>query len=137
MHERNAFMIPTLASLIGDGKEPAAEALRAAVATAHREKVRIVFGTDGGVLPHGENAKEFPAMVAAGLPAIDAIRAATVNAAQAFRLAGEIGQIKAGYRADVIAVAGNPLADIRALSRVVFVMHDGRIVTRSASPPSD
>ena len=100
------------------------------MATAHAERVRLVFGTDGGVLPHGENAKEFPAMVAAGIPAIDAIRAATVNAAQAFKLGDQIGQIKAGYRADLIAVEGDPLRDVQALSRVVFVMHDGRVVAR-------
>jgi len=130
LHDRNVFMIPTLASLIGDSKEPAAQALRQAVARAHAAGVRMVFGTDGGVLPHGRNAAEFAAMTEAGIPPLEAIRAATIHAAQAFRVADEIGQIEAGYRADVIAVDGNPLADAAALTRIVFVMHDGRVVDR-------
>ncbi|HKV98824.1 MAG TPA: amidohydrolase family protein [Vicinamibacterales bacterium] len=130
LRDQNVFMIPTLASLVGDTAGPAAEGLRRAVATAHREKVRLVFGTDGGVLPHGQNAQEFAAMVAAGIPVLDAIRAATINAAQAFHLADEIGQIKAGYRADLIAVNGDPLRDTQVLSRVTFVMRDGRVISR-------
>src|SRR5262245_44445619 len=121
-------MIPTLASLAGDGVDPASVALREAVQTAHRAGVRIVFGTDGGVLPHGENAKEFTALAKAGLPPLEAIRAATINAAAALGLGQEIGQIKAGYAADLIAVAGDPLQDLEALSRIRFVMRGGRVV---------
>ena len=99
----------------------------AAWARVYAEGVPIV-GTDGGVLPHGENAKEFAALVQAGLPALEAIRAATVNAARAFRLDREVGQIKAGYRADIIAVNGDPLHDIQSLSNPIFVMHDGTVV---------
>jgi len=128
MHDRGMFMVPTLASLVGDGTDAPSVALRAAVETAHREGVRIVFGTDGGVLPHGENAKEFPAMGKAGVPAIDAIRAATINAAESFGLAKEIGQINPGYAADLIAVDGNPLEDLQALSRVTFVMRNGKVI---------
>jgi imidazolonepropionase-like amidohydrolase len=125
------FMIPTLASLVGERTGPAALALRKSVAAAHAAGVRIVFGTDGGVLPHGDNAKEFPALTAAGLSPVDAIRAATVEAARAFRLEKETGAIAAGLSADIIAVDGDPLADVQALSRVVFVMHKGRVVKRN------
>ncbi len=89
-----------------------------------------MFGTDGGVLPHGENAKEFQAMVDAGVPALEAIRSATINAARTFGLDNETGTIAAGQAADIVAVDGNPLRDIQALSRVVFVMHKGRIIRR-------
>ena len=83
MSERNIFMVPTLASLAGERTGPAAVALRRAVAAAQRAGVRLVFGTDGGVLPHGQNAREFASLIAAGLSPIEAIRAATTNAAQA------------------------------------------------------
>ena len=128
LRNRGVFMVATLASLASVSAEPPAQALRRSVATAHAEGVPIVFGTDGGVLPHGENAKEFAALVEAGLPALEAIRAATVNAARAFRLDREVGQIKAGYRADIIAVNGDPLHDIQSLSNPIFVMHDGTVV---------
>jgi len=128
LRNRGVFMVATLASLAGVSAEPPVQALRRSVATAHAEGVPIVFGTDGGVLPHGENAKEFAALVEAGLPALEAIRAATVNAARAFRLDREVGQIKAGYRADIIAVNGDPLHDIQSLSNPIFVMYDGTVV---------
>jgi len=127
MKRAGMFMIPTLASLVADRTGPAAQALRQSVGVAHRAGVPLVFGTDGGVLPHGQNAKEFSAMAAAGIPAIDSIRAATVNAAQAFGL-GLTGRIAAGAHADLIAVDGNPLEDLAAMTRVVFVMRNGRVI---------
>ncbi|HEX2454720.1 MAG TPA: amidohydrolase family protein [Vicinamibacterales bacterium] len=128
LRERGIFMIPTLAALAGANTGPAGEALRRAVKTAHDGGVRLVFGTDGGVLPHGENAEEFAALVDAGIPTIEAIRSATMNAARAFALDKEIGAIAEGRAADIIAVDGDPLRDVGALSRVVFVMHNGRVV---------
>ncbi len=128
MRDRGMFMIPTLASLAGDAADPPSIALRGAVETAHRAGVRMVFGTDGGVLPHGKNAKEFAALAKAGVPRIDAIRAATINAAEVLGLGQDVGQIKVGYAADLIAIAGNPLDDSDALSRVRFVMRNGRVV---------
>src|SRR5262245_24602160 len=110
MRDRGMFMMPTLASLIGNAAGPAAQALRKSVATAHSAGVRLVFGTDGGVLPHGQNAREFEAMVNAGIPPIDAIRAATVNAARTFSLANGTGTITPGVAADLIAVDGDPLS---------------------------
>jgi imidazolonepropionase-like amidohydrolase len=130
MRDRGMFMMPTLASLIGNAAGPAAQALRKSVATAHHAGVRLVFGTDGGVLPHGQNAREFEALVNAGIPPIDAIRSATVNAARAFSLASGTGTIAPGVAADLIAVDGDPLSDVSSLTRVVFVMRNGRIVRR-------
>lgn len=130
LRTHGVFLVPTLTSLLAGTQGPAAEALRTSVTTAYRAGVRIVFGTDGGVLPHGQNAKELTTLVDAGLSPIDAIRAATVHAAGAFGLADTIGSIEPGRAADIIAVDGDPLADVTSLSRVVFVMHDGRIVRR-------
>jgi imidazolonepropionase-like amidohydrolase len=128
LRSRGVFIIPTLASLLPNTPEPARTALRAAVLSAHRAGVTIVFGTDGGVLPHGQNSAEFAALVDAGVPAIDAIRAATVNAANAFGLADSVNGVTAGARADLIAVDGDPLRDISAMSRVRFVMRAGKVV---------
>ena len=127
MKRAGMFMIPTLASLVADRTGPAAQALRQSVGIAHRAGVPLVFGTDGGVLPHGQNSKEFAAMAGAGIPPIDSIRAATVNAARAFGL-GLTGRIVVGARADLIAVDGNPMEDVAAMTRVVFVMRNGRVV---------
>lgn len=128
MKRQNMFMIPTLASLVADRTGPAAQALRHSVGIANRAGVRLAFGTDGGVLPHGENAKEFGAMVAAGISPIDAIRAATIGAAGAFNL--RAGRLEPGFPADLVAVDGNPLQDLGILSRVVFVMRAGVVVQR-------
>jgi len=128
LRDRGIFMIPTLASLAGASTDPASEALRRAIATAQKAGVRLVFGTDGGVLPHGQNAREFSALVEAGIPAIEAIRSATISAARVFALEQEVGAIAEGKVADVVGVDGDPLRDVQALSRIVFVMHNGRIV---------
>jgi CubicO group peptidase (beta-lactamase class C family)/imidazolonepropionase-like amidohydrolase len=132
MNKRGMFMMPTLASLVGDRQGPAAQALRRAIADAHAAGVRLVFGTDGGVLPHGQNAREFAAMVDAGVPVVEAIRAATINAARTLGLEKDIGAIAAGRAADIIAVDGDPLRDVQSLSRVVFVMRKGRVIRRPA-----
>lgn len=130
LRKRGVFMVTTLASLAGERTGPAAQALRQSVAIAHRAGVAIVFGTDGGVLPHGRNAQEFAAMAQAGLPPVAALRSATVNAARALNLGANAAQLCSGCPADLIAVEGNPLEDIQALSRVVFVMRQGRIIRR-------
>jgi imidazolonepropionase-like amidohydrolase len=97
---------------------------------AYPAGVRICFGTDAGVSKHGRNADEFELMVKHGMPATQAIRAATVNNAELLGLASEIGTIEAGKSADIIAVAGDPLADVRALKSVGFVMVRGEVVGR-------
>ncbi len=94
---------------------------------AWRAGVRIAFGTDAGVFPHGENAREFVYLTQAGMPALEALRTATVNAAALLGRGHELGRLAPGYRADVIAVDGDPLADIRRLQRVSFVMKDGTV----------
>jgi len=93
-------------------------------ARAYRAGVRIGFGTDQGVAPHGQNAKEFVYMVEAGMPAAAALQAATFNAAEVLG-ASDLGQIAPGFHADVVAVSGNPLSDIKLTEAVSFVMKDG------------
>jgi len=89
--------------------------------------VRIAFGTDAGVSMHGRNADEFLLMVEHGMDPMAAIVAATVNAADLLGLAGEVGTIEPGRSADIIAVAGDPLADVGVLRDVRFVMVRGRV----------
>jgi imidazolonepropionase-like amidohydrolase len=95
-------------------------------AKAYKAGVKIGFGTDQGVAPHGQNAKEFGYMVEAGMPAAVALQAATLNAAEVLG-AADLGQIAPGFRADVVAVPGNPLDDIALTSKVSFVMKDGAV----------
>ena len=99
------------------------QALRKAVPAG----VKIAFGTDAGVSKHGRNADEFELMVKHGMTPATAIVAATVNAADLLGLAREIGSIEPGKAADIIAVSGDPLADVTRLKQVGFVMADGRV----------
>lgn len=93
-------------------------------AKAYKAGVKIGFGTDMGVGPHGENATEFGYMVEAGMPANEALQSATYSAAQVLGV-DDLGQLQPGFRADVVAVSGNPLADISLTRKVSFVMKDG------------
>ncbi|HEY5721993.1 MAG TPA: amidohydrolase family protein [Allosphingosinicella sp.] len=99
-----------------------------ALRKAYPAGVKIAFGTDAGVSKHGRNADEFELMVKHGMPAAEAIRAATVNAADLLGLSAEIGTIEPGKRADIIAVSGDPLQDVTTLKRVGFVMSGGKVV---------
>jgi imidazolonepropionase-like amidohydrolase len=90
--------------------------------------VRIAFGTDAGVSKHGRNADEFELMVRHGMTPASAIEAATVGAADLLGLGAEIGTIERGKSADLIAVQGDPLADVKVLKRVAFVMARGKVV---------
>ncbi len=85
------------------------------------------FGTDGGVYPHGDNWRQFPYMTEFGMKPIEAIRAATLTNAALMNLNGKAGQVTKGHWADIIAIDGDPLADIRNLEKVKFVMKDGKI----------
>ncbi len=96
-------------------------------ARAYEEGVLIVFGTDSGVSPHGENWKEFGYMVEAGMPEIESLTAAMLPAAVLLDRADELGSIEAGKLADIIAVPGDPTEDIALMGQVHFVMKDGRI----------
>lgn len=90
--------------------------------------VKIAFGTDAGVSKHGRNADEFELMVKHGMPASEAIKAATVNAADLLGLSSEVGTLEAGKRADLIAVTGDPLKDVTVLKKVELVMKDGVVL---------
>lgn len=92
---------------------------------AHQGGVRIAFGTDSGVSAHGDNAQEFALLVRAGMTPLETIQAATVNAAAHLRISQEAGRIVTGMPADLIAVSGDPLADVTELERVRFVMRGG------------
>jgi imidazolonepropionase-like amidohydrolase len=130
MRSAGMFMIPTLASLAGDDTAPASLALVEAMRRAYNAGVSLVFGTDGGVLPHGQNALEFIALKRAEIPPLDMLRAATSGAAAALGMADSVGTIAPHMVADIIAVEGDPLADVAALQRVRFVMAKGRIIVR-------
>ena len=98
------------------------------VRKAHTAGVKIAFGTDAGVSKHGRNADEFEALVKYGLSPAEAIKAATVNAADLLGLSAEIGTLEPGKRADIIAVRGDPLSDVTVLKQVRFVMKDVRVI---------
>jgi len=90
--------------------------------------VKMVFGTDGGVYPNGDNAKQFATMVAWGMTPMQAIRAATVTAAEALGRSADVGAIAVGRYGDLVGVSGDPLADVTRLQEVSFVMKGGDIV---------
>jgi len=92
---------------------------------AHAAGVKIAFGTDSGVSAHGDNAREFGYMVEAGMKPIDAILAATRNAAELLGASNSVGSIQPGRFADIVGVAGDPIADISEMRRVRFVMKGG------------
>ncbi len=95
--------------------------------------VKIAFGTDAGVFPHGTNAKEFALMTGLGMTPIDALTAATSGAADLLGIAATTGTLAKGQIADIVAVPGDPTTDITATERVMFVMKDGKIVRNSAA----
>ncbi len=150
MKKRGTWLVPTMmaysavmkmvdAGALPPGPAAKATAIRDIVRDSHRRAfrsgVKIAFGTDAGVFSHGENAGEFALMVEAGLPPAQALLAATRNAADALGQLDEFGTIEEGKSADLIAVSGNPLEDIRVMERVVFVMLKGSVAARV--PPND
>jgi imidazolonepropionase-like amidohydrolase len=104
-------------------------------AKAYKSGVKIAFGTDMGVGPHGDNAREFLYMVEAGMPAAYALQAATIRAAEVLG-ASDQGVIETGKRADIIALPGDPVAEIGNVLKVDFVMKDGAIYKRPAQSAS-
>ena len=94
---------------------------------AYTQGVNIAFGTDAGVFPHGENGKEFGYMVEAGMPPMAAIQSATITNAKVLQIENELGQLSAGFLADIIAVDEDPIQNIQTLENVVFVMKNGVI----------
>ena len=140
--QSGAYYVPTLlapAAALKDGQRGALtpaqlEKARAAAGNAERsfarairEGVKIAFGTDSGVSPHGTNAEEFALMARNGMQPMAAIKAATVNAADLLGQSQTIGTIEAGKDADIVAVEGDPLANIRLLEKIGFVMKWGRV----------
>ena len=103
------------------------EAQRRNFAKAVKAGVKMSFGTDAGVCPHGINARQFAFMVKYGMTPMQAIQSATVNAADLIGHSELFGSIKAGKSADIIAVKGDPLADVRELEHVAFVMKEGTV----------
>ena len=139
-----AFMVPTLspgvkipAMMEGNPfftdaiKAKAYAASAAAQQTflnAYKAGVKIAFGTDSAVTPHGENADEFVMMVNAGMSPDDAIRSATITSAKLLGVEDSLGTVESGKLADLIAVSGNPLEDISILKKVNFVMKEGNVM---------
>ena len=108
--------------------------IMATAGKAYRAGVKIAFGTDAGVYPHGENAREFAYMVQAGMPPMFVLQAATTHAAELLGKSDRFGEIAVGRGADVIAVPGNPLKDITVMQKVNFVMKDGVIYKEGGKP---
>jgi imidazolonepropionase-like amidohydrolase len=96
---------------------------------AHRAGVRMIYGTDAGIFPHGENAKQFAVMVRYGMTPLEAIRAATSDAAEALD-SRDVGIVEPGRFADLVAVEGDPLADVSLLEQVAAVVKGGVLVER-------
>lgn len=143
MRQRGTYLVPT--AYVSSGlelhdmppmivaKARAADSMaNASHRKAFRAGLKLAFGSDAGVFPHGDNAKEFAVLVERGLTPLEAIRAATTYAADLLGLADR-GVIAPGTAADLIAVSGNPLDDIRVLERVAFVMQGGRVVKRDGA----
>ncbi len=146
MKERGTYLVPTL--LAGEwtgGKlekfppEIAAKAKAALTArttmfrTAVRLGVRIGFGTDSAVSPHGINAREFALMTALGMTPLAALRAATSVDAELLGISAKVGSLEPGKLADVVAMPGDPTTDVRAAERVIFVMKEGKIAKQSGA----
>jgi imidazolonepropionase-like amidohydrolase len=145
MKSKGTYLVPTcLAGEYTGGKlerfPPAIQVKAKAAFEAHedmmrraiRTGVKIAFGTDSAVSPHGLNAREFSLLVARGMTPAQALRAAGPAAADLLGLSSEIGTLEKGKAADIVAVPGNPLADISATERVLFVMKAGQVVKSPA-----
>jgi imidazolonepropionase-like amidohydrolase len=98
------------------------------IAVAFKEGVKVAFGTDAAVYPHGLNAREFAVMVKLGLSPLQSIQAATVNAADLLGWTDRVGTLEPGKFADIIAIDGDPLADVHVLENVRFVMKGGEVI---------
>jgi imidazolonepropionase-like amidohydrolase len=94
---------------------------------AWQSGTKMAYGTDSGVYPHGDNAKQFARMVEWGMKPIDAIQAATIRAAELIGWADKVGALETGHEADIIAVSGDPTQDVRVLESIKFVMKDGAV----------
>jgi imidazolonepropionase-like amidohydrolase len=148
MKKKGTFLTPTLMAsewIMGklDNYPPALQA-KAKAATAARSEmfrnavkmgIKISFGTDAAVFPHGQNAKEFKLMVDLGMSAIDALKSATGNDAELLGIGQKVGTLEKGKLADIIAMPGDPTSDITATERVSFVMKEGKIIRQGPRTP--
>ena len=143
MKKHDAYLVPTITA----GKEVAEKAkikgfyppivvpkalavgpqIQGTFAKAYKRGVGIAFGTDAGVFKHGNSGKEFGYMVEAGMPAMESIQSATITNAKILGMETEIGQIKKGFLADIVAVNDDPTKNIKTMENVVFVMKDGKV----------
>jgi imidazolonepropionase-like amidohydrolase len=141
MKNKGTFLTPTLMAtewiMSKLDNYPAALQAKAKAAGAARSDmfrsavkmgVKISFGTDAAVFPHGQNAKEFKLMVDLGMTPIDALKSATANDAELLGIAQKVGTLEKGKLADIVAMPGDPASDITATERVFFVMKEGKIV---------
>lgn len=149
MKEHGTYYVPTIAAgkfvaemAKKEGYYPRVVAMKAAIigpqiqqtfSKAYHAGVKIAFGTDTGVSFHGDNAREFVYMVEGGMKPIEAIRAATITAAQLLRKDDQLGTIEPGKLADIVAVPGDPLQDINTMLNVGFVMKDGQVFKNEAN----
>jgi imidazolonepropionase-like amidohydrolase len=101
---------------------------------AYKAGVKMAFGTDAAVYPHGQNAKEFVYLQEAGIPATYALQMATVNAAALLKQSDNLGSLEAGKYADVVAVQGDPLANLATMQKIQFVMKAGTIYRQDNHP---
>jgi imidazolonepropionase-like amidohydrolase len=145
MHDRGVYLVPTLTTRVGlaESKFPPLVQDKATRAVAQQDAlvrralalaVKIALGTDAAVYPHGENAREFALMVADGMSPAQSLRAGTSTAADLLGLSGTIGGLKPGMTADIVAVPGNPLDDIKVTQSVLFVMKDGVVYRNERAP---
>jgi imidazolonepropionase-like amidohydrolase len=146
MKRKGTFLTPTLMAtewIMGkiDNYPPALQAKAKAAAAARSDMfrnavkmgVKISFGTDAAVFPHGQNAKEFKLMVDLGMTPIDTLKSATANDADLLGIAQKVGTLEKGKLADIVAMPGDPNSDITATERVSFVMKEGKIIRNGPS----
>jgi imidazolonepropionase-like amidohydrolase len=143
MIKKGTYYVPTISAgrfvaekAKQEGYFPAMVAMKAAIvgpqiqatfAKAYKAGVKIAFGTDAGVSQHGLNAWEFVFMNEAGMPPMEAIKSSTVTAAALINRSADLGTIEKGKIADIVAVEGDPLADMKAMLQMRFVMKDGKV----------
>ncbi|HUF10506.1 MAG TPA: amidohydrolase family protein [Rhodothermales bacterium] len=135
MIERGTFWVPTFSVYMEDGPRSGWSERARKLVEAHEKAfrralelgVKIAYGTDAGALPHGDNAIDFGIMVDYGMTPLQAIQSATIQAADLMGMSGDVGTLKSGAFADVIAVTGNPLNDATLLGDVEFVMKGGTV----------
>jgi imidazolonepropionase-like amidohydrolase len=148
MKTKGTYLVPTLMAtewimskldnyppMLQEKAKAAAAARTEMFRNAVKMGIKIAFGTDAAVFPHGQNAKEFKLMVDLGMQPIDALRVGTSNAADLLGVVQKTGTLEKGKLADIVAIPGDPTSDITATERVAFVMKDGKIIRNGPATP--